>query len=308
MDRGYRIHICNVSETAPTTTICPDTTFCVPVSRPLDLNWVALLLRMEWFFYLVAKNEPQRKTRLVYCRCFGKVAFLENLKLGKCSHRYMACSKQILESTQWNPQFLSSSSTHTTHNIESLCLKKHSSPPKKNSYHLKTDRWHRHSHSIVLVYHGPLTNRHQKGVAPQPFTFTPRNFREVAPVPPALLVVVRLMDLVPVQQWALVAMQKPYTCSKRWLMTEGILGIYIYICMYMCIYIYHKRLYYIIWEYVYKYIYTYKYILYIYIYFFLYHVGNFGNMYIYIIQVNIYYQSVVSEVAHILASKMNFSS
>ena len=235
MDRGYRIHICNVSETAPTTTICPDTTFCVPVSRPLDLNWVALLLRMEWFFYLVAKNEPQRKTRLVYCRCFGKVAFLENLKFGEMLpslHGVFQADSRInpMKPTVFVILF------HPRHPQHRISLsQKHSSPPKKEKlYHLKTDRWR----SPLPLYRLGLSWPPYKS-SPwewrQPSTFTPRNFREVAPVPPALLVVVRLMDLVPVQQWALVAMQKPYTCSKKMVDDRGNFWEYMYMYIYICI-------------------------------------------------------------------------
>ena len=77
----------------------------------------------------------------------------------------------------------------------------------------------------------------------------------------------------------------------------GNIYIYIYVCICVYMYIYHKRLYYIIWEYVYKYIYIHINIYYTYIYIFLYIMLGTLGICIYIIQVNIYYQSVVSEVA-----------
>lgn len=143
----------------------------------------------------------KEKTRLVYCRCFGKVAFLENLKFGEMLpslHGVFQADARInpMKPTVFVILFHPS---HPKHRI-SLSQKHSSQKKKKNSTTSKLIVGDRHSHYIVLVYHGALTNRHQKGVAPQPFTFTPRNFHRVAPVPPALLVVVRLMDLVPVQQ------------------------------------------------------------------------------------------------------------
>lgn len=84
----------------------------------------------------------KEKTRLVYCRCFGKVAFLENLKFGEMLpslHGVFQADARInpMKPTVFVILFHPS---HPKHRI-SLSQKHSSQKKKKKLYHLKTDRW-----------------------------------------------------------------------------------------------------------------------------------------------------------------------
>ena len=216
----------------------------------------------------------------------AKLLFWKIWNLGKCSHRYMACSKQILESTQWNPQFLSSSSTQATHNIESLCLKNTHPPQTNKLYHLKTDRWRSPLPIfIVLVYHGPPWEwRHLGSGAGHLLSL--REFSSSCSCATCAACCCKADGFGAGSTMSTCGNAKALYLLQKMVDDRRNFGnIYIYICICICVNIYIIKGFIIylgicIYEYKYRYIYL-LYILYIYIYI-LYHVENFWTMYIYI--------------------------